>query len=235
LYLLRSDLPLRVTLDMLPAGVMHTYGDWRVYIGGKDADGSLHDIVVLSDDGDGVTMTHAERARLLREADGSVLEMQNVYRIPPGLQQTWRTNPLRLTVPGLEERDQSGALGAESMGGLFALQGRLAAQEALAPTLASQVALAKVQLEIAERLSFPLMCLAVSFVGAPLGARTRRSGRSYTFASGFAIVAVYFILRKAVEPLTFAAGLGGTIALCQLPNLLLCAVGAALLWRVDRI
>lgn len=233
--LLRSDLPLRVTLDMLPTGVMHTYGDWRVYIGGHDADGALRNIVLLYDEGGGVTMTHAARARLLREGSVSVLEMEDVYQIPPGLQQTSRANPLRLPVPGLDPRRDGGALAGANLAGLFVLHKDLSAAQAKTPTLDSLVALGKLQLEIAERFAFPLMCLAVSFAGAPLGARTQRAGRSYTFAIGFLIVAVYFVLRKAVEPLTFSVGLGATLALCQAPNLLLCAAGAVLLWRVDRV
>ena len=234
--LLHSDLPLRITLDMLPTGVMHDYGAWRVYIGEKDPDGVLRNIVVLSEDEDGVTMIHAEEARLLRGEEGSSLEMRNVYRIPPGLRQIERTDPLTLAVPGLDPRDEGGGRREGlSLRGLLAAHARLDEAYEKTPTAEANDERHKLRLEIAKRAAFPLMCLAVSFAGAPLGARTRRAGRSYAFAGGFIIVGTYFVLRKAVEPLSVAAGLGGTVLLGQLPNILLCAAGAYLLWKVDRV
>jgi lipopolysaccharide export LptBFGC system permease protein LptF len=99
-------------------------------------------------------------------------------------------------------------------------------------------ALSKIRRDIGERLSFPLMCLAVSIVAAPLGARAQRSGRSFTFASGVAIVAIYFVLRTTLKdalPSIPAPSLPLVILVTQIPNLILVSVGLLLTWRVDRL
>ena len=95
-------------------------------------------------------------------------------------------------------------------------------------------ALRNMRLEIKNRLAFPLMCLAVSIVGAPLGVRAKRTGQSYAFTLGLGIIGLYFILRKLVE-LPMLLPLSSTIALGQAPNILLCLLGLALIWRVDRV
>ncbi len=91
-----------------------------------------------------------------------------------------------------------------------------------------------IRIEIKNRFTFPLMCLAVSLVGAPIGARTQRSGRSYAFAVGLSMICLYFVLRKLVEP-AFLASLPLTVAMGQIPNLLLAVTGAVLIGRVDRV
>jgi len=90
------------------------------------------------------------------------------------------------------------------------------------------------QREFAGRLSLSFACLAVCFAAAPLGARAQRSGRSYTFAIGFAIIGIYYVLQmlcdvKALLPLWAA------VTLAWAPNLALCAAGMVFLWRVDRV
>ena len=47
-------------------------------------------------------------------------------------------------------------------------------------------------------------------------------------------VAVYFTLRKVVEPQDIYA-LSNVVLMAQIPNLLLGLAGAALVWRVDRV
>lgn len=88
--------------------------------------------------------------------------------------------------------------------------------------------------EIGDRFSFPLMCLAMSIVGAPIGVRAKRHGRSFTFASGVAIVAAYFILRTLLRD-TYLPTLESAILVAQIPNLVLVSFGLLLIWRVDRI
>ena len=85
-----------------------------------------------------------------------------------------------------------------------------------------------------NRLAFPLMCLAVAFVAAPVGVRSKRSGRSYTFATGLLILGGYFVLRKMVQPSAVPSVQTALLA-AQVPNLVLCAIGLGLLWRVDRV
>jgi lipopolysaccharide export LptBFGC system permease protein LptF len=79
-----------------------------------------------------------------------------------------------------------------------------------------------------------MMCLAVSIVAAPVGARAQRSGRSYTFASGVLIIAGYFVLRSLVKDI-YMPNNALAILVAQIPNLVLMAAGAVFIWRVDRI
>lgn len=79
-----SDLPLRATLDVLPAGVMHNYEDWRVYIGHRDAGGTLHDIRILEAAGEGPVAFYAASAHVIRQGGQSRLVMHDVLMIPSG-------------------------------------------------------------------------------------------------------------------------------------------------------
>ncbi|MBI2432287.1 MAG: LptF/LptG family permease [Candidatus Hydrogenedentes bacterium] len=246
---LKTDMLVRLTLDMLPTGEMHQYGDeatgWRVYIGEKDPDGTLRDIVVLVPMGGGKASTYyAESAQLVKERGRSELLLKNGLFIQPGKDETMARIPfpeLRRPVPQLSGESATGDE-ANTVSQLYQLQTQAAAALKVRQTIPVMQSLLSYRLAISERLSLPLMCLAVSVVAAPIGARTRRSGRSYTFASGFVIVAVYFLLRKMVE-MAIGAALGAAILpelwqaalLAQIPNLALFCAGAALLWRVDRV
>ena len=92
----------------------------------------------------------------------------------------------------------------------------------------------EVQIELKDRFAFPLMCLAVCVVGAPVGARTSRSGLSYAYAAGLLIVGGYFILRKVAEPPLLLPTLP-IVLIGQIPNLLLFIWGAWMIARVDRV
>lgn len=237
--LVGSDLPLRITLDVLPKGVMHHYGDWRVYIGGKSDDGMLHDIVVMQPHPDGsATAFYAQSAGLLREGDRSKLVMHHGLYIRPSKEgeQVTRVPFERLekTAPRLDSFDSEQAREGLTLRELLDGERMLSAEFEQTGALPVAMELRGYRLEINGRMAFPLMCLAVCFVAAPIGARTRRAGRSFTFASGLFIVASYFVLRKVVEP-TWLPSLSTALMLGQIPNVLLSAAGAILLWRVDRV
>ena len=202
--LVKHDLPLRMTLDVLPTGVMHQYGEWRVYIGHKDPDNSLHNIVVLQPRENGeATAFYADHAELVRQDGRSKLVMRQGYYIEPSKPgepvSRGRFETLTRTVPRLASREGESRQ-ALSLGQLLRSQADLAEKWANTGALAYAIELRKRRIEIAERLAFPLMCLAVSMVAAPVGARTRRAGRSYAFVAGLVIIGVYFVLRKLVEP-----------------------------------
>ncbi len=236
-HLLRSDLPLRVTIDMLPTGAMHQYGEWRVYVGRKEG-GALRDIVVLQPLPDGrANAFYAESAQLVKENGVSMLEMRHGHYIQAEKgdmvpRTTFEVG--RRAVPSLSPRAMEGERKSMSLAELFAVERETV--EKLERTQAKPVErdLRAVRLELSQRLSFPLMCLAVSMLAAPIGARIKRAGRSYTFASGLAIVAVYFTLSKVMEPRT-ALPLLVFILMQQTPNILLGLAGTALIWRVDRV
>ena len=89
-------------------------------------------------------------------------------------------------------------------------------------------------------MSFPKNALSgaslalVAILFAPLAVRAPRSGRSYSFAIGIALLGGYYLLRilleaKSVHPLE------DYIIRGLVPNVVLCLVGLWALWRVDRV
>ena len=100
----------------------------------------------------------------------------------------------------------------------------LAGQIAQTPSEPGKLELFKVRRDIADRLSLPFACLAVSLAAAPLGARARRAGRSYTFAVGFSVLLIYYVLQMLVEGHSLHP-LWLTILRMWVPNLLLCGAG----------
>ncbi len=238
-HLVTGELPLRVTIDMLPAGVMHEYGDWRIFVGKNDGGGRLGDIVVLQPQADGqATSFYAESASLERAGGRTALVMHKGLYLKPSKEGEKLTrvpfDTLTKPVPQLDSLEKSGARQGLTLRQLLGEEQEAAALFKETKSIPVAVELRKLRIEISERLSFPLMCLAVAFVAAPIGARTKRAGRSYTFAAGFLIVGVYFVLRKTLEPPGLPP-LWAAVALGQLPNLLLCAAGSVLVLRVDRI
>jgi lipopolysaccharide export LptBFGC system permease protein LptF len=282
--LIQFELPLRVTLDVLPTGIMQEFGDWRVYIGGKDLKtNTLENIVILKPEADGrAAAYYAASARLTRDNGQSRLEMTEVNLIPPG--QSGYVTPMRtasmwLAVPkpvldkplvphkpvplrelygkeqALEQevaREGSEPLKADlrkvreeindrlsarrglTIRELYANQRELTAAVERTSSEPLKLALLKLRRELADRLSLPFACLAVTFAAAPLGARAKRSGRSYTFAMGFIIILVYYVLQMLVMPKSLYPLWWGIVR-AWTPNLVLCAVGALFLWRVDRV
>lgn len=233
--LLGSDMPHRITFDVFPTGVMHEFGDWRVLIGRRSPDRTLHDIIVLTTEGDDVTAYYAESARQFGSEGRPWVEMNNVQVVSGSL--TSYTERITNPLPVLEPLDLEGEREGWSLGRLLREEARTG-EAATSGNFNTQKLLAKIRRDIGERLSFPLMCLAVSIVAAPLGARAQRSGRSFTFATGVAIIAVYFILRTVLKdflPDIPPPSLATTILVTQIPNLVLVAAGLVLTWRVDRL
>lgn len=233
--LLYSELPLRITIDKLPVGSTNVYGDWRVHIGARDPDGTLRNIVVMQpmDDGSAATF-YADSARLLSEPGGPVLEMRDGVFVPEKAEQKAAFATLRkpVPVPDFSKKDRSREQMA--LGELLHTEQRFSAEFAATGALPVMAELAKFRGEIAQRLSFPLMCLVVTIVAAPIGARAQRAGRSYTFAAGVLIILVYFIVARIAVP-TDLPSLAGMILRAQAPNLVLVLLGGFLVWRVDRI
>jgi LPS export ABC transporter permease LptF len=236
--LLASDLPLRVRLDMLPTGVMHQYGDWRVYIGDRDEAGALHNIVVMRPQPGGRAETfYADTARLVRQSGEVALELRQGHYIraeEDDRAQHITFDVLTETVPALPERKFERERKGSSLRELWADEQQLAQEYAATKNQVLKQSLLKYRVEIGNRFAFPLMCLAVALVAGPIGARAQRSGRSYTFASGLLIVVVYFLVRDLMAPNSLK-DLWETILRMQAANVLLLLAGGVMLWRVDRI
>lgn len=233
--LIYSELPQRVTLDVLPAGQMHEYEGWRVYFGRKDPDTlTLYDIdLVRPEKEGGVSVFHAESAQF-RQTDTAhelVLTKGNLIT-PQDLRLSFESQ--RLTIPKPSPSKARGMRRAQDLAGLLARSKQLRAEYRETHSQAAKQALKKERREIGERVSMPFACLAVAFLGAPLAARARRAGRSYTFAVGFTIILVYYVLQMLMEPSSLHSQ-GDIILRAWTPNLVLLLTGAALLWRVDRV
>ena len=229
------ELPLRITIDMLPTGSIQEYSGWRVYIGKRDADGTLRNLTILQpvEEG-GANAFYAETARLIRENGKPVLEMRKGYLVPADPTRHITFETLKQPVPTPETHKVPDSKDGMTMTELFSAEKRLGTIYEQTGSLPAAAELRGIRLEIKNRLAFPLMCLAVSLVGAPIGARTHRSGRSYAFAAGLLMICLYFVMRKVVEP-PFLASLPVTVAMGQIPNAILAAWGLFLIGRVDRV
>ena len=238
--LVTTELPMRVTLDALQPGIMHEFRGWRVYIGSKDtATHTLHDIAILKtdDDGRGAVVYHADSARLVTRAGQTRLEMPSGHLIPAAAGKT--VSPvtfegLVMPLPALNLGQREKRREEMTFRELYLWQKQTGQAYRQAPSILTARSLRRARQEAAERLSLPFACLAVSIVAAPLGARARRAGRSYTFAVGFGIVLVYYVLRLVVQP-SGLQELSTVIIRTWIPNAVLCVAGLIFLWRVDRI
>lgn len=236
--LVRSDLPLRVTIDMLPTGIMQEYGEWRIYVGEKERDGRLRNIVVLQPLPDGrANAFYAESARLVKTDGVSSLEMEHGHYIQAEKKDLVPRTTFELgkrTVPPLKSREVQGERKGMTMEELFAAERETEKKYFETKAIPVERDLRALRVELAQRFGFPLMCLAVCVVGAPIGARSPRAGRSFNFAIGLAILTAYFVLTKATEPRGLQP-FWQVVMIVQTPNLLLCGLGAYLIWRVDRV
>jgi len=236
--LITRDVPLRMTIDLLPVGVMHEFGGWQVYVGGRGESGTLKDLMMLQPEPDGgATTFYAESARI-ESADGATrIVMEHGHYIPNtdgGEVRRVTFSSLSKTIPRYTPADSVNVRQALTIGELIASERNYAARYAETNALPVLAELRKDRIEIGQRFSMPLMCLAAAALAAPLGARTPRAGRSYAFAAGAIIVAVYFTLVNLSQPL-FVPTLGVAVAMSQIPNVVLGTLGAVALWRVDRV
>ncbi|MDQ1255978.1 MAG: lipopolysaccharide export system permease protein [Candidatus Hydrogenedentes bacterium] len=234
------ELPNRITLDVLAPGVMHEFRGWRVHIGHKNPEtGALEDIVILQPEErkQGAVAYLAESAQLVDENGRSVLVMKNGYSIPAANEDTVSPvtfDEFRCAIPAFTAKVPPVTRTGMTVAQLYQSVRKMRAEAEATQSEVVMQDLKKEQQEVAERLSIPFACLAVSFVAAPLGARAKRSGKSYTFAVGFGIVLVYYVLKLVVEPRS-VPDLATVIFCAWIPNLVLCVAGVFFVWRVDRI
>ncbi len=232
--LVTTEMPLRMSMDVLPTGVMHEIADWRVYVGRREPDGVLRDIVILQPEATGANAFYADSARIRTVDNQHQLELQQGLFIPNDPHRHFMFKSLSKTPPTPDTGRMPDLTEGMTIQELFKTHASLDEQFEKTGALPVAIELRRLRLEIKNRLAFPLMCLAVSIVGAPIGARSRRAGQSYAFTIGLTIIIVYFVLRKVVE-LPLLLPLSVTIALGQIPNLLLCLLGGILIWQVDRV
>ena len=88
--------------------------------------------------------------------------------------------------------------------------------------------------EISDRITLPFACLAIGLAAAPLAVRAPRSGRSYSFAIGIALLGGYYLLRILLEA-NSVHPLEDYVVRGLAPNAVLGLIGLWALWRVDRV
>lgn len=87
--------------------------------------------------------------------------------------------------------------------------------------------------EYYKKFSLPAACLIIGFVGAPLGIRNRRSGKSGGLALSLAIIVFYYVLLSMGEGLGDSGYIPPVVAM-WIPNAALAAIGAYLVTKVQR-
>ena len=237
--LMYRELPMRGTVDILPAGRMHEFGPWRVYFRERDPKtGTLHGIDLLKENEDGSVWAYwAESARVEKDGAQSIIHINNGRLIMPqedgtavqtGLQDT------RIALPSVtaeRARDVRDALGLSA---LLEDEKEMTAAIKASPSHTLRNDLRDVRWQIADRIAMPLICLSVSLLAAPLAVRGARGGKSYSFAIGFILVLAYQSMRILLEPSSLHP-LSEVIARAMVPNLLIGGLGIIAVWRVDRI
>ncbi|MCC6695750.1 MAG: LptF/LptG family permease [Candidatus Hydrogenedentes bacterium] len=232
------ELPQRITLEVLPTGTVKEIGGWRVYFAGRDAAAkTLTGIVIRVPKQNGEWVFYAKEARFVDDPNGAVLVLKDGYIIVPQQDETVTRavfTDWTMPVPATMKRAATSLRHTMSLNELYAKEKHLAAVQAATPSRDNTQNLKKVRTEIADRKTLPLACLAVSFIAAPLAVRSPRSGRSYSFALGFAIIFVFYMLRMLLDPSGLVT-MGNALVRGLLPSLVLCAAGAVAVWRVDRV
>ena len=237
--LLHRELPMRITLDVLPTGQMQEFRGWNVYIGSRDSEtGILHDVDIIRPDEDGGSWVYsAKTAELAVEQGRSVLRLHHVSGIPPaekGYVGRMTTEEYAIVLPQLKFDDKADDKDTATLKGLLTKEKNLADEAETTGSRRARHELTRVRNEAASRVAMPFSCLAVSLVAAPLGARSKRSGRSYTFAMGFAIVLVYYVLLMVMEPRSLHS-FSTVLFRSMVPNMVLFVWGAVAIWRVDSV
>ncbi len=245
--LLYEELPQRATLEVLPVGVMHQFGNSRAYIGGRDlATKTLYDITIIQPEPDRKsTVFYAKSAQFVREPSGMKLVLHDAHCLFPTSQDMYGRSKLdnySLPLPSPESLKAPSLRRTLHLSELFDEEKALLVshQEARANNFSAEeqthrkTELLRMRNEIAERITLPLAVLAVSFVAAPLAVRSQRGGRSYSFAIGFVVILAFYLLQTMLESGSLKS-MSEIMVRGLLPIVLFTAIGIWATWRVDRV
>lgn len=237
-HIIYVELPQRITLEILPAGSVQEIGGWRVYFSARDPESkTLTDVVIRDNRSDGEWVFYAKSARFVDDPNGAQLELIDGRIIRPQKDDT--VAPLvfphwTVSVPATFLRQAPSKRRTLTLKELLAHERDAEQQAGELPTRSNVEDLRKTREEIAERITLPLACLAVSFLAAPLAVRSPRSGKSYSFALGVGIIFVFYMMRALLEPAELVS-MNGAILRGIAPSFLLTALGLIAVWRVDRV
>lgn len=236
--LLYSELPQRVTLDVLPAGVMNDFGGVRVSFRSRDlATKTLNDIVVVQPKSGPDWIFFAKSAQFVETPRGTELVLRDGHQVMPRKNDEVAA-PLfteqRLALESRALRPAPAQHRSMTLGQLLEREKKSAERYKLYRNKQNAEDVRTVRAEISERITLPLACLAVSLAAAPLAVRAPRSGRSFAFAIGVALLGGYYLMRVLLE-VKSVRPLDDHIVRGLVPNLVLGIVGLWGLWRVDRV
>jgi lipopolysaccharide export LptBFGC system permease protein LptF len=235
----RIELPRRATLDTLSPGVMHPFGEWRVYFGERESRTHvLRDVtVVRHEEGRGAWVYQAESAEASRDETGPTLFLQRVHLVSPeGIRGTVDSQLLRLShvVAGI---DAPPARNESSLAQLIVAQRELSRRYTGTPSFSLQKELRETRHEIGDRLSMPFAALLLGCIGAPIAAesaRFRRAGRRRLLAIGLVPVFFYYLSRVALDPSSLRP-MGTVLMLAWAPNFALLALAVGVFVRAARV
>lgn len=235
----RNELPRRATVDRLSPGMMHTFGEYRVYFAGHgNGPTELRDVTVVRDEGGGrVTVFRAESGEVTQDEAGSSLLLRNCHSVAPkgyrGTLDVWTIHlpyaMARVNVP--RSRIES------TLVQLLDDERRLSHNTAESPTFSGEKELRETRHEIADRLSKPFAALLLACVGAPLAVestRYRRGGRQRLLAAGLVPLVLYYLLHVVLNPNTLWS-MRTNILMAWLPNVALLGLAIALMVRARRV
>lgn len=245
--LLYEELPLRATLEVLPVGVMHEFGDLRIYVGGRDvASKTLYNIDIIQPTEEGKSKVfYAKSAQFVREPSGMKLVLHDGHFLMPTNRDFVSRNivdnyplslpsPETIKAPSLRRTLHLSELFDKEQVLLKEYEQSIAEDMPAEEQTHRKTELLRMRLEIAERITLPLAALAVSFVAAPLAVRSQRGGRSYSFAIGFVVVLVFYLMRSMLEAGSLKP-MSEVMFRALLPIIVFCCIGMWATWRVDRV
>jgi lipopolysaccharide export system permease protein len=87
--------------------------------------------------------------------------------------------------------------------------------------------------ELHKKFSIPFTCLLLGFIGAPLGIKTARAGRSGGFAVSLVVILFYYVCLITGESLGGAGKLPPLFAV-WMPNIFIAGIGAYLVRKTSR-
>jgi lipopolysaccharide export LptBFGC system permease protein LptF len=235
--ILYNELLQRATLDKLDPGEMiDEFSGWRVHFASKNPEsGALYDIDLISTDPEDGQFIQAGEAKLVKIDNNYTLEMKNVS--------TWvgstKSESPRASIPFPRPSSMDkGSIDRQNKNihQLFDLDSELQSIYDDDPSENNRKELSKIRRDLGERFSLPFAAFAVAMAGAPIGARARRAGRSFTFAAGFSIVLIYYVLMIVVEPSPSSlVSIPEAILRAWIPNFALIGLGLILMVKVDRV
>lgn len=84
-----------------------------------------------------------------------------------------------------------------------------------------------------KKIAYPFSCFVITLIGAPLGIMGRRSRTNWGYLQMGILIFAYYAMQSAIYPYGESGRLGPIVA-SWLPNILLGAIGAVILWRRSR-